>query len=476
MKKRHIFAIVIPVAAVVVLGGVYFAGRAKYQTHFLPGTYINGYSAADETASQMKKTLAEDARDYTLTLKERGDKTETLGADAVGLSVKDTGDVDALLKKQNANAWFLALSQKKNLKADTEYAVDDEKLTTAVQNLEAFKPENVTAPTDISIELKDNKFSIKDGDKGTTLKADETVSAVKEAVLTQKKSLDLDKAGLYESIENPAQREALQKQVDTYNSWLAATQTYSMKGKTYTADAATIAGWMKKNEDGTYDLDTTKVHDFVDKMAYDTDTFGLARDFKTHSGRTIHLSGGGDYGWAMNEDKTEEALIAAIKSGKANANAQAVYRYSAEDRGANDIGGRYVEVNISQQKMWCYNNGQPVVETDVVTGNEARGMATPSGSVWAIDAKKSPDHFKSTNVDVTYWMPFNGGCGIHDASWRSTFGGSIYKTNGSHGCVNTPLAAVQQIYSIMKIGDPVVVYYSEDQPVGPQPTGEVTGG
>lgn len=476
MKKRHVLTIVIPIAAVAVLGGVYFAGRLKYQSRFLPGTYINGYAVSDQTAPEVKKTLARDVKKYQLTLKERQDKTETVDADDVGLSMTDTGDVDSLLKQQNANAWFLSLSQKKNLKAGTAYTVDDDKLTSAVQQLDAFKPENETAPTDSSIELKDNKFTIKDGDDGTTLKTDETVSAVKEAVLAQKKSLDLDKAGLYETIDNPTARETLQKQIDTYNSWLSATQTYSMKGKTYTVDAATIAGWLKKNADGTYDLDTAKVHQFVDKMAYDTDTFGLARDFKTHSGRTIHLAGGGDYGWAMNEDKTAAALIAAIKSGKANANAQAVYRYSAEDRGTNDIGGRYVEVNISQQKMWCYNNGQLVVETDVVTGNEARGTSTPSGSVWAIDAKKSPDHFKTTNVDVTYWMPFNDGCGIHDASWRSAYGGTIYKTNGSHGCVNTPLAAVQKIYSVMKIGDPVVVYYSEDQPVGPQPTGEVTGG
>ena len=59
---------------------------------------------------------------------------------------------------------------------------------------------------------------------------------------------------------------------------------------------------------------------------------------------------------------------------------------------------------------------------------------------------------------VNYWMGFYGGCGIHDASWRSSFGGTIYKGNGSHGCVNTPLEKVKYIYEHTDYGTPVYVY------------------
>lgn len=467
---------VIPVAVIAAFAGIYTAGRSRFEHYFLPGTYINGHTVSNMTAGQAKQALAGDIRSYKITLKERNDKTESLSAEDVGLSYKNEEDTDQLLKEQDAAKWFLELSGKKNLKVVMDFQVDDAKLDAAVKSLDAFQKENMTAPTDASIIFENNQFSVKDGTEGSQLKTEETIAAVKQAILDQKKTLDFDSAGLYQTVENPADRQALQQQVDTYNSWLNATQTYQLKGKSYTADKGVIAGWIVQNQDGTYDLDSAKVAKFVDQMAYETDTFGLARDFTTHSGRTIHLAGGGDYGWAMNEDKTTEALIAAVKSGQANGNAEAQYQYSAEDRGANDIGGTYVEVNITQQKMWAYVNGQQIVETDVVTGNESAGMATPSGSVWAIDAKKSPDHFKTTNVDVDFWLPFNGGCGIHNASWRSEFGGDIYKTNGSHGCVNTPYDAAQTIYNAMEIGDPVVVYYSEDQPVGPQPTQEVTGG
>lgn len=59
---------------------------------------------------------------------------------------------------------------------------------------------------------------------------------------------------------------------------------------------------------------------------------------------------------------------------------------------------------------------------------------------------------------VTYWMPFFDGQGLHDATWRSSFGGSIYQTNGSHGCVNLPLDAAQRIYDSIDTGVAIILY------------------
>ena len=59
---------------------------------------------------------------------------------------------------------------------------------------------------------------------------------------------------------------------------------------------------------------------------------------------------------------------------------------------------------------------------------------------------------------VTFWMPFNGGIGLHDATWRGRFGGSIYRGNGSHGCVNLPYSAAEKIFKSLSPGEPVVVY------------------
>ena len=149
---------------------------------------------------------------------------------------------------------------------------------------------------------------------------------------------------------------------------------------------------------------------------------------------------------------------------------QPAYAYSGLCRDTNDIGNTYVEVCISQQKMWCYKDGVLVTETPVTTGNHATGYDTPAGSVWAVDAKKSDCDFKLYPSHVMFWLPFNGDVGIHDASWRTEYGGDIYLTNGSHGCVNTPYTEAEKVFNAIEIGDPVIVYYSLDDVTGPQPT------
>lgn len=119
----------------------------------------------------------------------------------------------------------------------------------------------------------------------------------------------------------------------------------------------------------------------------------------------------------------------------------------------------YIEVSLDQQHMWYYINDELYVSTPVVTGNYG-SMGTPRG-YWAVNNKASPCTLSGPGYTsyVQYWMSFIGsGWGIHDASWRSSFGGQIYKGNGSHGCINTPYNAVQKMYRKVKVGTPVIVY------------------
>ena len=87
------------------------------------------------------------------------------------------------------------------------------------------------------------------------------------------------------------------------------------------------------------------------------------------------------------EKETTAALVEYNKEGKTGT-VEPVYLYEGKSRDTNDIGGTYVEISIQDQEMWCYKDGVVVVDTPVVTGNVSKGYDTPSGSVWAIDAKK----------------------------------------------------------------------------------------
>lgn len=120
-----------------------------------------------------------------------------------------------------------------------------------------------------------------------------------------------------------------------------------------------------------------------------------------------------------------------------------------------DCGTTYIEISIEQQMMWYYVNGDLYVETPVVTGNY-NSMDTPKGHFYI--QYKTTGAYLMGNAYVDYWMPFYMGCGIHDSSWRDSYGGTIYKGNGSHGCVNTPYSAVKKIYNKAPSGEDVIVY------------------
>ena len=72
--------------------------------------------------------------------------------------------------------------------------------------------------------------------------------------------------------------------------------------------------------------------------------------------------------------------------------------------------------------------------------------------------KLLPNGKREYETPVKYWMPFNGGVGLHDASWRGSFGGNIYQNSGSHGCINLPPKTVKRLYDLVSVGTIVVCH------------------
>lgn len=469
MSKGKKVAAGIAGAVVLAAAGVYLGVSYYYSSHFFPKTVINGLNCAGLSVDQVKEKIQSQILSYTLTLEERGGQTEQLTGDQLQLKYVDDRKVEALMEEQNPFTWPIYIVKQNNHEMAANISYSEETMTQLLDALQCFRPENVTAPEDAKITDNGTAFEITPEVEGNTLKREETEQAVREAIDTGKSELNFEEAGLYEAPSVRSDDETLNNQVTQMNSLTAANLTYDFVDRQYVVNRDVIKEWLTQDAEGNYTIDETQAAAWVRQMAYETDTFGLAHTFKTSLGPTIELKAGGDYGWVINKDKTTAALVEAVKAGTQGA-IEPVYLYSANDRSQNDIGGTYVEICISQQKMWCYKDGQLVVETPVVTGSHATGYDTPAGSVWAIDGKKSDYDFTLYTAHVMFWLPFNDQVGIHDSSWRSEYGGDIYLTNGSHGCVNTPYNAAEKIFNTVGIGDPVIVYYSLDDVVGPQPT------
>ena len=235
--------------------------------------------------------------------------------------------------------------------------------------------------------------------------------------------------------------------------------TYRFGDQIETLDGGTISQWLVTSEDGSVSVNETPAKEYVASLASKYDTFGRKRSFTTHDGDSISITGG-DYGYWMDRVSTRQELIAQILSGE-SAELTPVYYGKAVSYGENDIGNTYVEVNIGDQHLWVYKDGEVVNETDFVSGGLFKGNGTPEGA-YAITYKEKDATLVGEGYEssVKYWMPFNGNIGLHDASWRDKFGGHIYYMNGSHGCVNLPSEKAAEIYDQVEKGEPVIVYGS----------------
>ena len=226
-----------------------------------------------------------------------------------------------------------------------------------------------------------------------------------------------------------------------------------------TITSETLASWMIRTEDHDCVFDEEMLKAYITTLAQRYNTAGNPRDFTTSYKTTITLYKG-NYGWKLDEGETMRILKEAITKPGYHYIHPVWAQKAREFNGKNsDVGDSYVEIHLTAQRVWLYKNGVQLLQTDCVSGTAGTDRETPGG-VYYIFYKQAPAVLTGPgyNSPVEYWMPFNGNIGLHDASWRGSFGGDIYLTNGSHGCVNLPLEAAKKIYETVTIGYPVVCY------------------
>lgn len=466
--KKRTYIIVILAVILVILAFVsffYFFMAQKYVGRFPEQTYINSIDVSGLTPQRAKQELADEAEEYELTITGRDGQSYTITRDDIGLSYVDNGDVDELLAQYNPYLWILYRYREDRLIAAMDTSYDPELALTAVQALGCFQ--DYIPMEDAQVVLGEDGYVVEPEVTGTELKAEEAQQAILDAIDAGAAELTLTD-DLYVAPTVLSDDPDLLARAEQLNRYLGVNITLDFgDGRIVTVGEENILDFVEEDETGSLELNRELVFEFVKKnMAYQFDTFGLTHTFITHSGRSITLTGG-DYGWCLDRDATTDKLMEAIQEGYSG-ELEPEWKYSAKNLGEDDIGGTYIEISISEQMMYCYKDYQLLVETPVVTGNVNRGNGTPYGSVWAIDGMQREAVLGTIDTmgyssPVHYWMPFTGNVGIHDADgWRSEYGGEIYLTNGSHGCVNTPEEACAQIYATVERGTAVVVYNLED--------------
>lgn len=442
-----------------ILAGIflaYLAASVYFMEHFFLGTAVNGENVEFQTVKQVNSLILEQAEGYGLTLLERGGTEESVTAQQLGMSFSETENVRNYKRVQNGFLWPRMFWQQDTYQIAPDITFDEETFDETLASLSCVREGE--EPEDARVELTADGYELYPEQQGSRIKEDVLKEQVRAAAETLTETVDLEEAGCYEAPSLTADSPEITELAAKLDQWFATEVTYEFGSQTEVVDSSVVAGFIQL--DGCEaSLSEEAVRAWVAGLADRRDTYKKSRQFNSTLRGVITVSGG-NYGWQIDQETETAALLASVEKGETAAKQPAWSREGKAWGDNNDVGDTYIEVDMGAQHMWAYKDGALLIDTDVVTGNISRNYGTPS-LVAAIQYKDRNAVLRGDNyaTPVKYWMPFYGNYGIHDASWRREFGGTVYLTNGSHGCVNTPPAAMKVIFENMDSGTPVVLYY-----------------
>lgn len=443
--------------------GLLIAGSVYCSSHFSKGTIINEIDASGLTMEELESRM----REYVLTVRERTGEgsyiTETITGDQIGVTVSNTDELNGILKQQNI---LKAISsyikgEQQVYTVENLYAYVDSALMTAILKLQGFQESFVTEPENAHISEYDPQtgYRIVPEIRGNVLNQTKTIQTVETAVDALLTEIDLENAGCYEEPSVYADDAKLTERLAQMKQYTDLRIVYHFGQQEEVIDGSVLSGWLLVDEEtNKVSVSEEKIDDFVVMLRKKYDTIFRSREFQTSYGKTVTIEGG-DYGWWMNYSQEQEQLKEMIINGESGERIP-VYYQTAAVYGSQDYGNTYIEINLTAQHLFLYVNGEKKMESEFVSGNAARGFDTPEG-IYGITYKEQDAMLVGENYEtpVSYWMPFNGNIGLHDAIWRDSFGADIYKKSGSHGCVNMPYLKAKELYGEIAKGTPVICYY-----------------
>ena len=499
MKKKSIKLLVV-LACVLMALGMAGCGKKAYKT--FPEKYkLASVDVGGMTADEAKKAIKTAVGKYKISVK-LDDASFDMTAKDLGLKYNDKADLQELINAANkdkkpekqvklfkmdksdeletalVDSYITAKTQSQSdatAQSDTDAEANDDEQKKAEADTQTFDIRSIVPyRATIAYNAEAGQFEGVDGVSGDAPVYDNAAANLTSAVKELKDKVELTSATGYVDGEKATDSEQVKNALKEANAYLDVTVTCNFTPAT--GEAATeavgkdqIAQWLIVGNDGlsvsldgenmaTYCTELAKKHDVSKKKT---------GQFKTTGGSIINVPVTSS-GQTVDGNKLYEAIAEAINN-KKSATVEAVYSEAKEEETGEYVtyGGNYCEVDLTNQMVYVYKNGELVVSSQCVTGCISKGHGTPTG-VYSIFSRDKDRYLRGDGYKswVNFFIPFNGGIGFHDASWRSTFGGNIYMYSGSHGCINMPYSAAKKLYENVTLDEKVIVYGGADKVTG----------
>ena len=443
---------------------MYLALSGYYRGGFSYGTWINGIYCTGKSVNEANEELLSQCSYEGLAVHMGDGRFFTILPTEVDCTITFREPLTEFLENQNPYLWvdnLIGEGGQKELLPQVSY---DEKLFE--DKLKSFGiTRRPRSKERVEIQKGDEGYFLVN-ERQDVLDEAQAREAIEDAFLSLETELDLREAGCYHNLPLTKEMEDTLKLWDKIAEWQDCGIIYQMGEEQVPIDTGAAGEFIKLDEAGNFVfdpqgnlcVDEEKIGAFVEELADRYDTVGASRQFQSTRGDIITVEGG-IYGNEIDREAEKEYLLDAFVSRKREIHTP-VYSKMAKEQGSDDIGDTYIEVDMTDQKLYYYVDGELVIETPVVTGNTSLRRGTPSGTNYVYAKQRNrtlrgPDYASF----VKYWIPVCGNIGIHDASWRSTYGGEIYKRNGSHGCINTPHDEVSKLYEMVEVGTPCIMFY-----------------
>ena len=462
-KKKKWLKITLGIMALVIVG-VYIGGIAAFHGKFLKNTDINGMDVSDMTVEEAEKLIREQAEDYQITLKERGNNSETITAEEIGYHYVSNGEIENFQKSQPYALWFVSYFRPASYAFETAVQYDETLLKEKADSLKCFDKATAKAPEDARMVFQEseNKYVIKKEKQGAKLKQKKFWKLLTETISERDGLLDLEKESCYQTPKVTSDDKDLNQLVENLNHYVDIEITYCFGNQKEVLDGSVVKDWLTYDKKGKVLVKDGAISDYIASLADKYDTYDKPRKFKTSDGTYVTVEGG-SYGWKIDQTAEAEELTKLMEE-EPHMERTPIFAQEADSWENGDMGDTYVEVDLTKQHLWMYKEGKLIVESDFVSGTMTPARVTPPG-IFRLYYKKSPAVLRSTKpgdsyeTPVSFWMPFNGGIGFHDATWRGSFGGQIFWNSGSHGCINLPYSAAQTIYQNIEKDYLVICFY-----------------
>lgn len=474
------------IIAIVSMGLGYVGLALYYRNVFIANTWINGIYCTGYSVPEINAKLLEQTEfPETLTVvgyEQTGEKcqevTWTISMDDLKFSIDYEMALKDHMLKQNVWMWFDNLSAKQKYSVEPRVVYDETALMEAVNQMTAHAKTKEEYFIEYSEEsgyvLHDGMYNRVDGQK--------VLETVRAAVVNRAENVNLIEMGCYYDTSLNSEQQKIHELWARIDAFQNNGPYYDFGDGAKRIEPYYMASFLDKSsidnmpfisDEGQFFLAPDSAKDWIAEMAEQLDTYKKVWEFESTRGETLNIEGK-TYGTVINQEREVvwlETYLDKLANGTGTKDDEGgsektprvpEYSRDAYNR-SSELGDTYVEVDMGSQKLYYYEKGRLLLETDVVTGNMRRRWDTPEGVNYVYNKQKNRIlRGQGYATPVDFWMPVNGAIGIHDADWRDEFGGTLYKTDGSHGCVNVPKEVMPELYEMVEIGTPVVMFYGSD--------------